>query len=91
MIEPVGAVTGGVADLAMPWSWQVGEVEVNETTTQTESGKNLSRGQHYFLASVATERYGNERGVNVDKQSWYVKLGIQPISDPKHMNDAWLT
>ena len=65
MIEPVGAVTGGVADLAMPWSWQVGEVEVNETTTQTESGKNLSRGQHYFLASVATERYGNERGVNV--------------------------
>ena len=70
MIEPGGAVTGGVADLAMPWSWQVGEVEVNETTTQhaaqqTKSGKNLSRGQHYFLASVATERYGNERGVNV--------------------------
>ena len=32
---------------------------------QTESEKHLSRGQHYFIASVATERYGNERGVNV--------------------------
>ena len=34
LIEPGGAVAGGVADLAMTWSWQVGEVEVNETTTQ---------------------------------------------------------
>ena len=34
LIEPGGEVAGGVADLAMPWSWQVREVEVNETTTQ---------------------------------------------------------
>ena len=57
----------------------------------TESDKQFNRNQTLRSAFVATDRGGNEREVNVSKRSWYVKQGFQPNSDPKQMNDAWLT
>ena len=56
-----------------------------------ESDKHFNRIQTLLSASVATDRGGNERTVNVSKRSWYVKQGFQPCSDPKQMNDTWLT
>ena len=56
-----------------------------------ESDKHFNRNQTLLSASVATDRGGNERAVNVSKRSWYVKRGFQPNSDPKQMNNAWLT
>ena len=55
-----------------------------------ESDKHFNRNQTLLSASVATDRGGNERVLNVAKQSWYVKWGFQPCSNSKQMNDAWL-
>ena len=54
----------------------------------TESDKHFNRNQTELSASVATDRGGNERAINVAKQSWFVKWGFRPNSDPKQMNDA---
>ena len=56
-----------------------------------ESDKHFNRIQTLLSASVATDRGGNERAVNVSKRSRYAKRGFQSCSDPKQMNDAWLT
>ena len=56
-----------------------------------ESDKHFNRNKTLRSASMATNRGGNERAVNVSKQSWYVKRGFQPCSVPKQANDAWLT
>ena len=56
-----------------------------------ESDEHFNRNQTALSASVATDRGGIERAVKVSKQLWYVKRGFQPNSDPKQMNNAWLT
>ena len=56
--------------------------------TFAESDKHFNFNQTLLSASVATDRGGNERAINVAKQSWYVKQGFRPNSDPKQMNDA---
>ena len=56
-----------------------------------ESDKHFNRNQTLLSAPVATDRGGNERAVNVAKQSWYVKRGFQLCTEPKQLNDAWLT
>ena len=56
-----------------------------------ESDKHFNRNKTLRSASMATNRGGNERAVNVSKQSWYVKRGFQPCSDAKQINDAQLT
>ena len=56
-----------------------------------ESDKHFNRIQTLLSASVATDRGGNERAVNVAKRSWYVKRGFQPCTEPKQLSDAWLT
>ena len=47
-----------------------------------ESDEHFNRNQTALSASVATDRGGKERAINVAKQSWYVKRGFQPCSDP---------
>ncbi len=42
-------------------------------------------------SSVATDRGGNERGVNVCKRAWFVSRGFLPNMSPKQLNDAWIT
>ena len=54
----------------------------------TERDEHVNRNQTALSASVATDRGGNERAINVAKQSWYVKRGFWPNSDPKQMNNA---
>jgi len=56
-----------------------------------ESDKHFSRKQTMLSASVATDRAGNERGVNVSKRSWFVERGLTPNMSPQLINDAWTT
>ena len=54
-----------------------------------ESDEHFNRNQTALSASsVATDRGGNERAINVAKPCWYVKRGFRSNSDPKQMNDA---
>ena len=53
-----------------------------------ESDKHFNRIQTLLSASVATDRGGNKRTINVAKRSWYVKRGFRPNSDTKQMNDT---
>jgi hypothetical protein len=41
-------------------------------------------------ASVASDRSGNERAVNICKQSGYIKRGLTPHGNPRRLNDSWL-
>ena len=41
-------------------------------------------------ASVASDRSGNERAVNMAKKSGYIKRGLACGSDPERLNNAWL-
>ena len=41
-------------------------------------------------ASVASDRSGNERAVNVCKKSGYIKRGLAPHGEPRRLNDSWL-
>ncbi|EJK48707.1 hypothetical protein THAOC_32473 [Thalassiosira oceanica] len=56
-----------------------------------ESDRRFNRTQTLRSASVASDRGGNERAVNVAKRSWYLKRGFQPHSSAKQMNHAWMT
>ena len=42
------------------------------------------------FASVASDRSGNERAVNICKQSGYIKRGLTPHGNPRRLNDSWL-
>ena len=56
-----------------------------------KSDRRFTRDETLRTASVATDRAGNERAVNVCKRSWYIARGLTPNMSPKRMNDAWLT
>lgn len=43
-----------------------------------------------FSAAVASDRGGNERGVNVSKRSGIIKRGFQANMDASTFDDAWL-
>jgi len=44
-----------------------------------------------FSASVASDRGGNERGVNVSKRCGVIKRGFKPGMDTKMFRDTWIT
>ena len=56
-----------------------------------ESDKHSSLKQTLLSASVATDRSGNERGVNVSKRSRFLSRGFTPNMDPQLINNAWTT
>ena len=56
-----------------------------------ESERRFNRSQTLRSASVASDRGGNERAVNVAKRSWFLKRGFQKTSSAKRMNNAWMT
>ena len=56
-----------------------------------DSDKRFNRQQTLLTASVATNRGGNERAVNVCKRAGFVRAGFQPNSSPKILDDAWIT
>ena len=41
-------------------------------------------------ASVASDRSGNERAVNMAKKSGYIKRGLTAAGSPERLNNAWL-
>jgi hypothetical protein len=43
-----------------------------------------------YSASVASDRGGNERTVNVSKRCGIIARGFQPRTDPVMFNDVWL-
>ena len=71
-------------------AWRVGEQEVLQPEW-AESDKRFGRKKTLRTASVASDRGGNERAVNVSKRAWYISRGFQPNSCPKQLNDAWIT
>ena len=44
-----------------------------------------------FSGSVAADRSGNEREVNISKRSGFIKSGYKPQMDPQMFEDVWLT
>ena len=56
-----------------------------------ESDRRFNRSQTLRSASVASDRGGNERAVNVAKRSWFLKRGFLKNSSAKRMNNAWMT
>ena len=55
-----------------------------------KSGERFTRMETIASASVATDRGGNERAVNVAKRPGYIERGFQPNMCPKRLNKAWL-
>ena len=55
-----------------------------------KSGERFTRMETIASASVATDRGGNERAVNVAKRPGHVDRGFQPNTCPKRFNKAWL-
>ena len=56
-----------------------------------ESDKKFGRKKTMLSASVATDRSGNERAVNVCKRAWFISRGFQKCMTGERMNDAWTT
>ena len=56
-----------------------------------ESDKRFNRDQTISSASVASDRGGNERVVNVSKRAGLISKGFQPNADPIRFNNVWLT
>ena len=56
-----------------------------------ESDKRFNRHQTISSASVASDRGGNERAVNVSKRAGLISKGFQSNSDPVRFNNVWLT
>ena len=71
-------------------AWRAGKQLVLQPVW-AESDKRFSRGQTLRTASVARDRGGNERAVNVCKRAWYISRGFQENSSAKLLNNAWLT
>ena len=56
-----------------------------------ESDRRFGRDDTLLTASVASDRGGNERGVNVAKRACFVSRGFGTNSSAEQLNDAWLT
>ena len=56
-----------------------------------ESDKKLNRDQTISSASVALDRSGNERVVNVSKRAGLISKGFLPGADHIRFNKVWLT
>ena len=56
-----------------------------------ESEKKFGRKTTMLSVSVATDRSGNERAVNVCKRAWFISRGFQQRMTGERMNDAWTT
>ena len=71
-------------------AWKTGKQQVLQPVW-AESDRRFGRNETLLSASVATDRAGNERAVNVCKRAWYVSRGFTQNMSPKQMNDAWMT
>ena len=67
-------------------AWQNGRQLVLQPDFK-KSDKKFNRSQTISSASVATDRGGNERVVNVSKRAGLISRGLDPI----HLNKVWTT
>ena len=71
-------------------AWKTGKQRVLQPVW-AESDRRFGRNETLLTGSVATDRAGNERAVNVSKRAWFLSRGFAQNMSPKRMNDAWLT
>ena len=70
--------------------WRAGKQRTHQPVWR-ESDRRFNRNETLLTATVASDRGGNERSVNVCKRSWYVSNGLKQNSCPKQLNNAWKT
>ena len=71
----------------------IGQKLVKQLTAQPVFGKSDQQFKGLdtlFSASIAADRGGNERGVNVAKRPGYIKKGFLPGMNARMFNDVWL-
>ena len=71
-------------------AWKTGKQHVIQPEW-ANSDRQFGRDETLRSASVATDRAGNERGVNVCKRAWFISRGFMQNMSPERMNDAWAT
>ena len=54
-----------------------------------KSDRRFSGGDAVVSSSVASDRSGNERGVNLSKKPGYIKRGLVPGGCPIRLNNVW--
>lgn len=69
-------------------AWKEGKQEVLQPDF-ADSDRRFNRYETISSASIASDRGGNERSVNVSKRSGYIRRGFLPNMCPKQFNKAW--
>ena len=71
-------------------AWQNGKHLVLQPDFK-ESDKRFNRNQTISSASIASDRGGNERVVNISKRAGLISRGFYPNADPIRFNKVWRT
>lgn len=71
-------------------AWKNGKQQVLQPDWAA-SDRHFNRLQKIASASVASDRGGNERSVNVSKRAGYISRGFKPNMCPRRFNQAWRT
>ena len=71
-------------------AWEHGKQRVLQPDFK-DSDKRFNRDQTISSASVASDRGGNERVVNVSKRAGLISKGYLPNADPTRFNKIWTT
>ena len=71
-------------------AWKNGKQKVLQPDC-ANSDRRFNRIETLASASVASDRGGNERSVNVSKRAGYISRGFRPNMSPVRFNKAWRT
>lgn len=71
-------------------AWKNGKQQVLQPDW-ADSDRHFNRNETLGSASVASDRGGNERSVNVSKRAGYISRGFRPNMCPIRFNKAWRT
>ena len=71
-------------------AWKNGRQKVLQPDWAS-SDRRFGRLETVTSASVASDRGGNERSVNVSKRAGYISRGFKPNMNPARFNEAWRT
>lgn len=71
-------------------AWKTGNQGVLQPTF-AQSDRRFTGRETKISASIASDRGGNERAVNVSKRAAYISRGFRPNMDPERFDIAWRT
>ena len=71
-------------------AWKTGKQTIIQPAF-VKADKKFSSKKVLYSATVATDRSGNERAVNVCTRSLRIRRGLGKLENPKNMSDLWLT